>query len=63
MKNPKTTTVGILGLISALCGIGVKILNGQIATITPDEITLYLAAISAGAAAIGNIFSKDHNQP
>lgn len=56
MRSRKTTVLGILSILSALCGAGVALLDGNPAT-NVDLPTL-IAAITAG---VGLIQAKDWN--
>lgn len=51
MKNWKTTTLGIIGIITGLCGLVTAVLTGDAA-----GLALALPAI---ANAFGNVFSND----
>jgi hypothetical protein len=53
MKNWKTTTLGVLGLIVLVCGVAKSLLSGG----SVDWTTTIAAVTAAGTG----IFAKDHN--
>jgi hypothetical protein len=53
MKDPKTTVLGVLGIIGGLVSIITSIVNG---TSSSESLGVGISAILAG---IGNFFSRD----
>ncbi len=54
MTSPKTTTLGILGIVSLLCSVAVQIMDGN--ALTNPNWGLVVPAL---LAALSGIFSRD----